>query len=181
MPTSTTATTPMAGHGPRVWAGWALLLGGALSFIASFLPFSRITWPGLIYPPATETIIPAQTLLTSTGLTPSATLANSVCGALLLLGAPGAIAALGAAALAARRWAAGWLGFAAGFPLVILGIAYTLINAAFALTPTSPTIPGVSHTLDVGAFLMALGNLLALVGIILVPRIRLTAEQAPQR
>jgi hypothetical protein len=172
MPGAAASDSSGSGRASRWWTGSTLLLGGALSLIACFLPFARITWPAIAgEPPEISTLIPAQPLLTPGDPTPI-TIVSAVCGALLLLGAPVGMAALGVGALGARGWAVGWRGFSAGFPLVTLGVAYTLINAAFALTPTSPNFPGITRTLEGGAALMALGNLLALVGITLLPRIR---------
>lgn len=178
MSASAVADGASGGQALRWLAGSALLMGGILAIIAAFLPFGQIHWPAIAGDPAESVvIIPARSLLALSGS--YALSIDSPCSVgLFLLGLPGGLVALGAATLWARHWAPGWRGFVTGFPLVAIGGAYALITALFTLLPTSPNFPGITRTLEYGAYVMYLGYLLALVGTILLPRLR---PLSPQR
>ncbi|HEU0026395.1 MAG TPA: hypothetical protein VFQ25_04705 [Ktedonobacterales bacterium] len=156
--------------------GATLLAGGILACIAAFLPFMRTEWPAIAGDPAGGvTTYLIQPLLTRGD--PPVMMAKSALGAgLLLLGAPLGLAALGAATIWARRRAPGRRGFFVAFPLVALGTAYALVNAAISFFPVWDSGIG-TRRLEYGAYVMFLGYLLALVGTILLPSI----ARPPQR
>lgn len=156
-------------------AAGALIVGGALAFSATFLPFGQLAWPAISGEPATTIVdIPGRDLATSIGVQAHyLALASSTC--LLiggLWGAPLILLAIGVVLFLARRWMPTGRTWASALLLIFLGAGVTVLYcAAFLFFPHGEVIQPKA-TLQYGPGVALLGYLLALVGVIWTARLR---------
>lgn len=177
----------LVGRSARFWAAGLLFAGGALAFVASFLPLGQIAFPAIADEPATTIIeIPGQTLVRMVQQTVQAPFRLSIEGCLLFAGfwaAPLLLAAIGVALLVrrqpvpARIWVFGLL-------LILLGAGVTVLYCALYLFISHGEVIQPKATLDFGPAVALVGYLVALVGVVWLalrrPR-RARAEAGPPR
>ncbi|HEX5440340.1 MAG TPA: hypothetical protein VFW76_05615 [Ktedonobacterales bacterium] len=153
------------GRSARFRATGLLFVGGAVAFIASFLPLGQIAFPAVADEPAATFVeIPGQTL----ALMVQTPYRLSIEGCLLFAGfwaAPLLLAAIGVALLVRRRpvrariWVFGLL-------LILLGAGITVLYCALYLLFPRGEVIHPKATLDYGPAVVLTGYLLALVGVI---------------
>jgi hypothetical protein len=157
---------------PRWFAAGALLVGGALAFIASFLPLGRATSPGSGgNPTSTSFRIPAHELATVVGVNvqvPNGGIVGTSFWAFSLWGAPVMLAALGGALLLARRWTPAPRVRVVGVILVAVGAGFTVLSCWGYLYPVFGS-QGATRTLEYGPGVALFGYLCALAGMIWLP------------
>jgi hypothetical protein len=144
-------------------------VGGAVAFIASFLPLGQIAFPAIADEPATTIVeAPGQTLALMFQQMVQAPYRGTIEGCLLFAGfwaAPLLLAAIGVALLVrrqpvrARIWVFGLL-------LILLGAGITVLYCALYLLFPHGEVIQPKATLDYGPAVTLLGYLLALVGVI---------------
>ena len=157
------------GRSARFWAAGLLLVGGAVAFVASFLPLGQIAFPAIADEPATTIIeIPGQTLALMVQQTIQAPYRASIEGCLLFAGfwaAPLLLAAIGVALLVSRQpvrariWVFGLL-------LILLGAGITALYCVLYLFISHGEVIQPKATLDYGPAVALSGYLVALVGVI---------------
>jgi len=157
------------GRSARFWAAGLLLVGGALAFVASFLPLGQIAFPAIADEPATTIVeIPGQTLALMVQQTVQAPYRLSIEGCLLFAGfwaAPLLLAAIGAAPLVRRQPARARVGVF-GLLLILLGAGVTALYCALYLFISHGEVIQPKATLDYGPAVALLGYLLALAGVL---------------
>ncbi len=144
-------------------------MGGALAFVASFLPLGQIAFPAVADEPATTIVeIPGQTLALMVQQTVQTPYRLSIEGCLLFAGfwaAPLLLAAIGVSVLVrrqpvrARVWVFGLL-------LILLGAGVTVLYCALYLFISHGEVIQPKATLDYGPAVALLGYLVALAGIV---------------
>ena len=167
-PLSGISSTSGASGLPRRVAAGVLFAGGALAFIATFLPQVYLTYPTTHGRIDREPEIPALVYLAvilyyrqySNVYTP--TVIAMCAWAFLLWGAPLILAFFGLALLLARRWTPGWRSWTVGVILVLLGAGYVLVSCLFFLNLQGSVV----QVLTPGTSLSFLGYLAALVGVL---------------
>jgi hypothetical protein len=157
---------------PRWFAANALLVGGALAFIASFLPLGQTTDLASGGSPASTSFwIPAQELVTVVGFNaqaPDEGIVGTSLWAFTLWGAPVMLAALGGTLLLARRWTPAARVRVVGVILVAVGAGFTVLSCWGYLNPFFGS-QGATRTLEYGPGVALLGYLCAQAGTIWLP------------
>lgn len=155
------------GRSARFWAAGLLFVGGAVAFVASFLPLGQIAFPAVADEPATTIVqIPGQTLALMAQQSIQTPYHLSIEGCLLFAGfwaAPPLLAALGVAALVRRQ--PGRIGMF-GLLLILLGAGVTVLYCALYLFFPHGEVIQPKATLDYGPAVALLGYLVALAGVI---------------
>ncbi len=171
--------------GPRRIAAGLLFVGGALAFVASFLPLGQLAYPAIADEPASTFVeIPGQTLAEIVQQTAQAPYRLSIEACLLFVGiwaAPLLLAAIGVSLLVRRQpvqtriWVFGLL-------LILLGAGVTVLHCVLYLFFSHGEVIQPKATLDYGPAVALLGYLLALAGVLWLalqrPR-RARADGAP--
>jgi hypothetical protein len=156
----------------RWFAAGALLLGGGLAFIATFLPLGQTTYPAASGQPASTSLsIPGQDLTKAVEVNFSARsggILDTVFWAFTLWGVPLFLAALGGALLLARRWTPAPRVWAAALVLIELGAGFTLVSTWVYLNITIGT-GGAIRSLEHGPGVSLFGYVCALAGTIALP------------
>jgi hypothetical protein len=178
--------TPGSSPAPLVWrlAAFALLVGGAVAFVATFLPLATAFDPDTGW---TTLYVPAQDFATELQFNlqnpATSSLSDTLVLALFMWGIPLVLAALGATLLVARRgmtrartWAVR-LVLVIGLVLGLIGGGFALLTVEFAVHPFFGS-GGRTLTLQYGATVYLCGYgcvLVALIGLLFLPlRARLT-------
>lgn len=168
---------------PSRWrAAGALIMGGALAFGATFLPFGQLAWPAFAGESATTIVnIPGRDLATATGVQVQhfGALAPSTCFLIGgLWGAPLILAAIGVALALSRRWMPTARAWVPALLLILFGAGITALYClAFLFLPHGEVIqPGVM--LSYGPVVAVLGYTIALPGVIWAARLRLVSRRS---
>ena len=170
-PLTSPSGSPRSG-GLRWFAASVLLVGGALAFIATFLPLGRATYPAASGEPASTSFsIPGQDLARVVAVNlsaPNGGIIGTLFWAFALWGVPLFLAAVGGALLLARRWTPAPRVWAVGLILVELGAGFTIVSIWGYLNPILGS-QGATRTLEYGPGVSLFGYLCALAGTICLP------------
>lgn len=152
---------------PRRIAAGLLFAGGALAFIATFLPLVYLTYPdthgridGDPEIPALIFIGFAQFYRQDSYLQTPTVIAMCV-WAFLMWGFPLILAIVGLALLVARRWTPGWRLWTVGLILVLLGIGWMIVSCLFFVNLQGAVVQVITY----GTGLTLFGYLAALTGV----------------
>lgn len=144
-------------------------MGGAVAFIASFLPLGQIAFPAVADEPATTIVeIPGQTLALMVQQTVQTPYRLSIEGCLLFAGiwaAPLLLAAIGVALLVRRQPVRARI-WVFGLFLILLGAGVTVLHCALYLFLPHGEVIQPKATLDYGPAVVLSGYLLALAGVV---------------
>jgi hypothetical protein len=158
--------------GLRWSAASALLAGGALAFMATFVPLGRATYPAASGEPASTSLsIPGQDLATAVRVNlraPNGGIIGTLFWAFALWGVPLYLAALGGALLLIRRWTPAPRVWAVALILVELGAGFTIVSMWGYLNPIFGS-QGATRALEYGPGVSLIGYLCALAGTIGLP------------
>lgn len=160
------ATSSASGMTRRIAAG-VLLAGGALAFIATFLPLVYVTYPDTHGRIDGAPQIPAQAYIAlllfyrQDSYLQTPTIIAMCVWAFLLWGAPLILAIVGLALLVARRWTPGWRLWTVGLILVLVGIGWMVVSCLFFVNLQGAVVQVITY----GTGLTLLGYLIALAGV----------------
>jgi hypothetical protein len=161
---------------PRRIAAGALFVGGALAFIATFLPLVYLTYPDTHGRIDADPEIPAQAFISflqfyrQDSYLQTPTIVAMCVWAFLLWGVPLILAIFGLALFVARRWTPGWRLWTVGLILVLLGVGYTVVSCLFFVNLQGAVVQVITY----GTGLTLFGYLIALAGVtwLVLPRPR---------
>jgi hypothetical protein len=151
-------------------------VGGALVFLATFLPLGRADYPATSGDAALTILsVPAHDLVTIWGFNlrqPDAGFVSTSIETLLLWGVPTALLGIGVALAAPPGWTPTWRARASTVGLAVIGASFLGISCWGYLTPIFG-YQGAVRTLEYGAGVAALGYACALggaIGLAALPR-----------
>ena len=163
-PLSATSDTPRS---PRWIAAGVLFAGGALTFIATFLPLVYLTYPDTHGRIDGAPEIPAQIFFgiiefyRQDSYLQTASIIGTCIWAFLLWGVPLILAIFGLALFVARRWTPGWRLWTVSLILVLLGVGYTVVSCLFFVNLQGAVVQVITY----GTGLTLFGYLIALAGV----------------
>lgn len=168
-PASTSSAQPTA----RYVAASVLVVGGALAFGASFLPFWEAAYPATNIDPAVVNVhVPAAELIAivqdNLSYPASASFVGTAFLVLMIWGAPLLLATLGVASLLKRRWTPGIPARVLMPLLATVGLGFTAVMCWGYMNPIFGS-QGATRSLSYGTGVTIAGYVVALVGAIWLP------------